>query len=130
MVEIDDAENVEESQFDRSNEGAHRIHTQKMIDTESCHEENIEPTVGNDESQTSLHNMDQSKAVSPNQLAPNRWHISTGAGASVPTNALASSRVPAATVEAATNLPYCSERETRLDFSKQAIEEFPFWEIA
>ena len=101
------------------------MHTQKVLDTESCHEENIEPTVGNDESQTSLHNMDKGKAVLPNQMAPNRW-----AGDSMPANALASSRVPAATVEAATNRPYCSERETRLDFSKQAIEEFPFWEIA
>ena len=74
--------------------------------------------------------MDQSKAVLPNQMAPNRWHVATGGAEPIPANALASSRVPAATVEAATNRPYCSDRETRLDFSKQAIEEFPFWEIA
>ena len=82
---------------------------------EASYEENVAPTVTNDDSVVLQANQDQ------------RRNIQAGAGK------LALSLVSQTAISdhnnRQTNKIYATERLVRLDFCSQAIEEFPFWEI-
>ena len=96
-----------------SNDGAHRVNTLKQ-DTSDCHDEDIEATVGNDES-----SMGYYVAPIDVQRNTNRNNIQIGAGGKTTTevNTLVSSRMPIPSDAAPfTNRPYINAKENRLEF--------------